>query len=100
MVILLSIIGSSSLILFSQTKPENKFLRNVSSASSRASFFERRLSILTTGSSRPTGESADQIRASFGLNLLYEPPEPIVDFVFVRIISMISLLLSFALKRL
>ncbi|KAL8756040.1 MAG: hypothetical protein Q9199_003214 [Rusavskia elegans] len=65
-----------------QIKPENKLLRNASRASSRGSFFERQLSILTTGHS--TGESADQVRGSFGLNLLYEPPEPIVDFIFVH----------------
>ena len=56
-------------------------LRNVSSASNRGSFLERRLGIVTTG--RSTSESADQIRGSFGLNLLHEPPEPIVDFIFV-----------------
>ncbi|KAL8819520.1 MAG: hypothetical protein Q9223_002061 [Gallowayella weberi] len=63
-----------------KAKAENKLLRNVSNASSRGSFLERRLSILTTG--RSTGEPADEVRGSLGLTLLHEPSEPIVDFVF------------------
>ncbi|KAL9014036.1 MAG: hypothetical protein Q9173_001310 [Seirophora scorigena] len=63
-------------------QPENKLLRNVSNVSTKGSFLERRLSILTT--SRSTTEPGDQLRGPLGLNLLYEPPEPIVDFVFVH----------------
>ncbi|KAL8688736.1 MAG: hypothetical protein Q9218_005424 [Villophora microphyllina] len=65
-----------------RVKPENKLLRNVSNASARGSFLERRLSILTTG--RSTTEPGDQVHGSLGLNLLYEPSEAIGDFIFVH----------------
>ncbi|KAI4093207.1 MAG: hypothetical protein LQ344_003034 [Seirophora lacunosa] len=63
-------------------QPENKLLRNVSNVTTKGSFLERRLSILTT--SRSTTEPGDQLRGPLGLNLLYEPLEPIVDFIFVH----------------
>lgn len=66
-----------------QAQPENKLLRNVSNVTTKGSFLERRLSILTT--SRSTTEPGDQLRGPLGLNLLYEPLEPIVDFIFVSV---------------
>ncbi|KAL8736886.1 MAG: hypothetical protein Q9181_002226 [Wetmoreana brouardii] len=65
-----------------RVKPDNKLLRNVSNASARGSFLERRLSILTPG--RPTSESLEQVHGLLGLNLLYEPSEAIADFIFVH----------------
>ncbi|KAL9025907.1 MAG: hypothetical protein Q9196_005348 [Gyalolechia fulgens] len=65
-----------------KAKPENKLIRNVSSVSARGSFFERRLSFLST--SRSAAEPADYVRGPLGLNLLYGPSEPIVEFIFVH----------------
>ncbi|KAL8938934.1 MAG: hypothetical protein Q9216_003620, partial [Gyalolechia sp. 2 TL-2023] len=50
--------------------------------SARGSFLERRLSFLST--SRSAAEPADHVRGPLGLNLLYGPSEPIVEFIFVH----------------
>ncbi|PGH13282.1 hypothetical protein AJ80_06392 [Polytolypa hystricis UAMH7299] len=54
--------------------------RDGSRRTSAISFFERRLSRVAL--SRP--ETEPFIRDPLGLNLLYEPPEPRVDFIFVH----------------
>ena len=61
---------------------EANLQRNPSKRSVSLSFIERRLSRLTI--SRRGSESAEDIRGPLGLNLLYEPSEPRIDFVFVR----------------
>lgn len=57
--------------------------RNASKRSVSLSFIERRLSRLTI--SRRGSESPEDIRGPLGLNLLYEPSEPRIEFVFVRL---------------
>lgn len=67
--------------------------RRRSSAESSATFFEKALNGLSTQRSRSRSkspsiveqpEASDHARGSLGLNLLYSPPEPLVDFVFVH----------------
>lgn len=46
------------------------------------SFFDRSFSGLSLG--RRTSENVDEIRGPLGLNLLYTPSEPLIDFIFVH----------------
>lgn len=67
--------------------------RRRSSTERSATFFEKALNGLSAQRSRSRSkspsiveqpEASDQARGSFGLNLLYSPSEPLVDFVFVH----------------
>lgn len=67
--------------------------RRRSSAESSATFFEKALNGLSTQRSRSRSkspsiveqpETSDHTKGSLGLNLLYSPVEPLVDFVFVH----------------
>ena len=60
---------------------DSSLQRNASKRSVSLSFIERRLSRLTI--SRRGNESSEDIRGPLGLNLLYEPSEPRIEFVFV-----------------
>ena len=46
------------------------------------SFLDRSFSGLSLG--RRHSENVDEVRGSLGLNLLYEPSEPLIDFIFVH----------------
>lgn len=67
--------------------------RRRSSAESSVTFFEKALSGLSIQRSRSRSkspsiieqpEASDHTKGSLGLNLLYSPAEPLVDFVFVH----------------
>lgn len=60
--------------------------------STSASFLERRLGSLSI--SRRGGEPLEQTRGPLGLNLLWEPSEPRIDFIFVSFNTGISISMS------
>lgn len=51
-------------------------------STSSLSLLQRRFTGLSV--SRKSSEPTEEIRGPLGLNLLYEPPEPLIDFVFVH----------------
>ncbi len=53
----------------------------MNNVSAKPSYLERRLNLLTF--SRRRRESSEEVRGPLGLNLLYSPSEPCIDFVFV-----------------
>ena len=55
-----------------------------SKSSFGTSFLHRRFTGLTLTPRGSDAESSDEIRGPLGLNLLYEPSEPLIDFVFVH----------------
>lgn len=65
-----------------QRVQEASVQRNPGKRSVSLSFIERRLSRLAI--SRRGSESAEDVRGPLGLNMLYEPSEPRIDFIFVR----------------
>ena len=48
------------------------------------SFINRRFSAISLTARGSASESSDDIRGPLGLNLLYEPSEPLIDFIFVH----------------
>ncbi|ERF75026.1 hypothetical protein EPUS_08840 [Endocarpon pusillum Z07020] len=51
---------------------------------SSTGFLESRISSFSLNRRRPGDESSEDIRGHFGLNLLHEPSEPLIDFIFVH----------------
>lgn len=64
----------------SQFMKRREGVQRSSSTRSSISFLEQRLRILTL--KRPMSESSDDKRGPLGLNLLHQPTDPQVDFIF------------------
>ncbi|KAL9043840.1 MAG: hypothetical protein Q9214_002985, partial [Letrouitia sp. 1 TL-2023] len=53
-------------------------------STSGSSLFNRRFSGISLGARVNESESSDAVRGPLGLNLLYDPSEPLIDFIFVH----------------
>ncbi|MCJ1355983.1 MAG: hypothetical protein MMC33_005977 [Icmadophila ericetorum] len=55
-----------------------------SSSFTSSSFLSRRFNGLKLGQRERVGETSDEVRGPFGLTLLHEPSDPLIDFIFVH----------------